>query len=128
MRCLIPVSWLPPDMMVFITRMPESAEVTRKVMIRTTHMMVRPVRSPPEIIWPSVANSWFVCDAPEIAPCATPLSSRSIAVPPRMVIHAKQTMAGAKTQPTMNSRTERPLEMRARNRPTNGENAIHQAQ
>ena len=34
----------------------------------------------------------------------------------------------AKTHPRMNSRTDRPREIRARNRPTNGENAIHQAQ
>ena len=33
-------------MIVFITRMPESADVTRKVMIRTTHMMVRPDQQP----------------------------------------------------------------------------------
>jgi len=76
----------------------------------------------------SVANSLLVVVAAIIEPSAVPLISRLIAEAPRMVIHAKHTRAGANTQPTMNSRTERPLEIRAKNNPTNGENAIHQAQ
>ncbi len=44
------------------------------------------------------------------------------------LIQAKHTKAGAMTQPRMNSRTVRPLEIRARNRPTKGENEIHHAQ
>ena len=97
-------------------------------MISTTHITVSACSRPPSIIWASVTNSLLVFDAPMIAPLAPPVSSRSMAVPPRMVIQAKQTSAGAKTQPRMNSRTVRPREMRARNRPTKGENAIHQAQ
>ena len=115
-------------MIVFMTKMPESADVTKNVMIRTTHMIVIKDKNGPEIISPNVTNSLAVFEAPIIAPFASPVSSRSIAVPPRIVIYAKHTNAGAITHPMMNSRTVRPREMRARNNPTNGENAIHHAQ
>ena len=128
MRCLIPVFCSPPDIMVFITRIPESAEVTKKVRISTAHMTVIALKNPPDSIWLSVTNSLDVLDAPIIAPFAPPVSSRSIAVAPNMVIQAKQTNAGAITQPRINSLTVRPLEMRAKNNPTKGENAIHHAQ
>ena len=77
-RCLIPVSAAPPDMIVFITRMPESADVTRKVIIRTTHMMVIADKNPPEIIWPSVANSFAVFEAPIKEPAASPFNAAII--------------------------------------------------
>ena len=115
-------------MMVFITKMPESAEVTKKVMIKTTHITVKADNMPPSIICPSVTKSLLVFDAPIIAPLAPPVSSMSMAVAPRMVIQAKHTIAGANTQPKINSRTVRPREIRAKNKPTKGEKAIHHAQ
>jgi hypothetical protein len=45
-----------------------------------------------------------------------------------MVIHAKHTIAGAKTQPKINSRTVRPRDIRVKNKTTKGEKAIHHAQ
>jgi hypothetical protein len=89
-------------MMVLITKIPESAEVTRKVNIKTTHIMVMPVKKPPEIICSKVTNNLAVLLAANISPWATLLNSRSIAVPPKIVIHKKQTIAGAITQPKMN--------------------------
>ena len=115
-------------MIVFITRMPESAEVTRNVMINTTLITMIACRNQPSSMNDRVVNSLAEFEAARMAPPAVPLSSRSMAVPPRIAIQAKQTSDGAMTAPMMNSRTVRPLEMRARNRPTKGENAIHQAQ
>ena len=44
-------------MIVFMTKMPESADVTKNVMIRTTHMIVIKDMNGPEIISPKVTNS-----------------------------------------------------------------------
>ena len=63
-----------------------------------------------------------------IAPCATPLSSRSIAVPPTNENQNREINEGINIAPMMYSRIVLPLETRARNNPTNGANAIHQAQ
>ncbi|MNC67623.1 hypothetical protein D3C75_1181330 [compost metagenome] len=47
---------------------------------------------------------------------------------PKTVIHRKVKAVGTSSTPMTNSRTVRPREMRAMNMPTNGDQAIHQAQ
>ena len=64
-RCRMPVCSEPPDMIVFMTRIPESAEVTRNVMISTTHITLIAVRNGPESIWPMTTNSFAVFVAPK---------------------------------------------------------------
>ena len=58
----------------------------------------------------------------------TPPSCRFRAVPPNTDIHRKESNDGTATTPTIISRTDRPLEMRAMNMPTNGDQEIHQPQ
>ena len=64
----------------------------------------------------------------KMLPFEDPLSSRSIAVPPNKANHKKHINAGATMAPTTNSRMVRFFEILARKIPTNGANAIHQAQ
>ena len=47
---------------------------------------------------------------------------------PKTVIQRKVKAVGTSSTPMMNSRTVRPREIRAMNIPTNGDQAIHQAQ
>ena len=54
--------------------------------------------------------------------------SRLMAVLPKTVIHRKVNPAGTSSTFNRNSRTVRPREIRAMNIPTNGDQAIHQAQ
>ncbi len=63
-----------------------------------------------------------------LTPSAPPAFSISMAAPPNVDIQRAQTAVGASRAQIMNSRTVRPLEMRAMNMPTNGDHAIHQAQ
>jgi hypothetical protein len=51
-----------------------------------------------------------------------------MAVPPTIANQTKHMIAGTIIAPSTYSRIVRPLEMRARNTPTNGAKAIHQAQ
>ena len=51
-----------------------------------------------------------------------------MAVSPKVVIHQIKIADGASMAARINSRTVRPVEMRATNIPTKGEKAIHQAQ
>jgi hypothetical protein len=59
---------------------------------------------------------------------AWPVSWRSIAAPPRIANQTKLTPLGTSSTPITNSRIVRPLEMRARNVPTNGAQDIHHTQ
>lgn len=54
--------------------------------------------------------------------------SKYMPEPPKMENHNVQKMVGTTKTPIINSRTVRPLETRAINVPTNGAQAIHQAQ
>ena len=51
-----------------------------------------------------------------------------MAAPPKTDIHRNDSRVGISITPMTNSRTVRPLEMRAMNIPTNGDQEIHQAQ
>ena len=58
-----------------------------------------------------------------------PLKTASYrAVPPMIVNHRKVSAVGTSRTPVMNSRTVRPLEIRAMNTPTKGDQEIHQPQ
>ena len=59
---------------------------------------------------------------------ALPARQMSRALLPKIEIHSRMNANGTTSTPMMNSRSVRPREMRARNRPTNGAQAIHQAQ
>jgi hypothetical protein len=61
----------PPAIMVFMTSIPESAEVTpRKVMINTTHMMVMKATHGHQHLGPGLQTTEVLL-APMIAPSAT---------------------------------------------------------
>lgn len=59
---------------------------------------------------------------------ALPFMIRSRLEFPKIEIHRTMKMNGTVMVPSTNCRMVRPREMRARNRPTNGAQAIHQAQ
>ena len=73
----------------------------------------------------SSASTWLA--AADRAPLAVFWSSQ-IAVLPNSVIHNRLKPVGTNKAPRMNSRIVRPREMRAMNRPTKGDQEIHQAQ
>src|SRR5699024_12924 len=110
-----------------ITKAPESALVMKKIETSTTAM---PESSDPAGSWAKVSNSAvFGSIAPAASVKSTPLSTDSYsAVPPMMVNHRKVSEVGTSSTPVMNSRTVRPLEMRAMNTPTKGDQEIHQPQ
>ncbi|MNE79493.1 hypothetical protein D3C80_1759840 [compost metagenome] len=110
-----------------ITREPESAEVTKKTATRAmarVEVIAVPGRYSKK--WKRAVDR-SVCTASEMAPAATP-RSRLMAELPKTVIHRKVKAEGTSNTPIRNSRTVRPREMRAMNMPTNGDQAIHQAQ
>ena len=75
-----------------------------------------------------VSNSCEEMPASRMARPAMPSSSRLIAVPPAKANQMKHISAGTIIAPRTNSRRLRPRDMRARNSPTKGAKAIHQAQ
>ena len=113
--------------MVSITSDPLSAEVTKKTATSST-ARVEVIAAPGRFSrkW-KMAVDRSVCTACEIAPAAWPMS-RLMAVFPNTVIHRKVKPVGTSSTPMMNCRTVRPREIRAMNMPTNGDQAIHQAQ
>ncbi|MNV60922.1 hypothetical protein D3C71_1534070 [compost metagenome] len=110
-----------------MTSEPESAEVTKKTATRATarvEVMAVPGRYSRK--WNRAVDR-SACTASEMAPPAMP-RSRPMAELPKTVIHRKVKAVGTSSTPMTNSRTVRPREMRAMNMPTNGDQAIHQAQ
>ena len=63
-----------------------------------------------------------------VATSRSPESCKSMAAPPNTANHKKQRAEGKKMTPVKSSRTERPLDMRAMNIPTNGDHEIHHPQ
>jgi hypothetical protein len=119
-------SWLPPEVSMATTKVPESAEVIKKAAIK---MIARK-----EVIvlkgkLPRVTNRALAIfsDTAALIP-ATPIISKFKAVPPKIASQIKLNAVGATRAPIINSRTVRPREMRAINWPTKGPQAIHQAQ
>ena len=121
----------PAALIVFTIRTAESAEVTRKVSSRTTISTAMPHASQSAMgasMNSVMAKIMSPFAASKITPLAPPFSSRSMAVPPAQANQTKHISAGTISAPRTNSRTVRPREMRARNRPTKGAKAIHHAQ
>ena len=115
-----------PDEMLFITRMPESADVTKNTAIMT---MPSTHSAPAMGNWPkklkSSMSGWSA--RAERAPPATWLSMW-MAPAPNTVIHMNTKSDGTSSTATMYSRMVRPFDMRAMNSPTNGAQLIHHAQ
>ena len=65
-RCLMLVSGSPPDMIVFMIRMAELADLTRKVMIRTTNMLLSAAKRRRTSICSKVTNNLLVLAAAKI--------------------------------------------------------------
>ncbi len=110
-----------------MTSDPESAEVTKKTATRAmarVEVTAVPGRYSRNL---NRAVDKSVCTAFEMAPAACAMS-KLMAVLPKTVIHRKVKPDGTNSTPIRNSRTVRPREMRAMNMPTNGDQAIHQAQ
>ena len=116
---------LPVDIL-FITRMPESAEVTKKMAIITKASVQSPLAKGKLSKNENSRMSGWRTSA-ESAPCTT-LRSIQIAPLPKTVIHKKMNSEGTSITARIYSRIVRPLEMRAMNRPTKGAHDIHHAQ
>ena len=109
--------------MLPITVEAESAEVMKKVASSSIAMMDTPA---PNGYSCSRLNSILVASpSPQMD---LPVSSRWMAVPPKMENHRIVTEVGTSRITMMNSRTVRPREIRARNIPTNGDQETHHAQ
>ena len=127
-----------PVEMLFITKMPESAEVTKKMAIITKASAQRPLAKGKLSKNENSRMSGWRTRA-ESAPCTT-LRSIQMAPLPKTVIHRKMnsegtsitarmySREGTSITARMYSRMVRPLEMRAINRPTKGAHDIHHAQ
>src|SRR5690606_7441365 len=108
------------------TRIAESPDVTKNTSTNTVAIIDI---SMPNGSWPSMVNSAvdrFSCTACAIGRlCQISICN---AVPPKTENQTKAANDGAMTVPTTNSRTVRPLDTRAMNKPTNGDQEIHHAQ
>ena len=107
---------------------PESAEVTKKVNSKMTITTESATASSGDKIKLIVLNNWAEISALTIDPWATPDNSRSIAVAPIKANQTRQITEGITIAPMTYSRIVRPRDTRARNKPTKGAKAIHQAQ
>ena len=110
-----------------ITKAPESALVMKKIDTSTTAM---PDSSAPAGSWLKVSNSAVFGSMSPVPPVKSTPSRTALysAVPPMIVNHRNVSAVGTSSTPVMNSRTVRPLEMRAMNTPTKGDQEIHQPQ
>ena len=112
--------------MVPSTSTAESPEVTKNTSTRTvaTAAISVPAGSASNRANRAPATSAFTASAMG-TPCMISMCS---AVPPNTENHTKAARVGTSTVPSTNSRMVRPREMRAMNRPTNGDQLSHQAQ
>ena len=104
-----------PAVMESITREPESDEVTKK--IRTSAIAIKEMMP----VHGRCASIWNIASDASLTPLAsspTPLMDCSSPVPPKVLIQIMVITVGTNSTATMNSRTVRPLEMRAMNIPT----------
>ena len=109
-----------------ITKVAESAEVTKKVIIR---IVATKEAIFPKGKWASVANNPTVTSLVTVATISIPSNiSKYRAVPPKTVNHKQQKIAGRMTTPSINSLTVRPLDILAIKVPTKGPQDSHQAQ
>src|SRR3712207_4604065 len=117
--------WL-PDAMLFMTRMPESADVTKKtaiIMSANTQSGVARGNCSKKL---KSSTSGLSASA-DSAPWARFMSIQ-MAPLPKTVIHRNMKSDGTSSTATMYSRMVRPFDMRAMKSPTNGAQLIHHAQ
>jgi hypothetical protein len=119
-------SW-PPLVSMSTTSEPESEEVTKKVATSSVASTdVSPASgSCRRNSKSATASSIATTSARPVIPCT---STMWIAVPPKTVIQTNVKPTGTSRTLRTSSRIVRPREMRAMNRPTKGDQAIHQAQ
>lgn len=109
-----------------MTKVAESAEVTKKVIIRM--VAIKEITLPMGRC-PRVANRPTVTSLITRLTISTPSNiSKYRAVPPKMVNQIQQKIAGRMTTPRINSLTVLPLEILAIKVPTKGPQDSHQAQ
>ena len=110
-----------------ITNAPESALVMKKIDTSTTAM---PDSSAPAGRCAKLSNSAVFSSISPVPPVKSTPSRTALysAVPPMIVNHRNVRAVGTSSTPVMNSRTVRPLEMRAMKTPTKGDQEIHQPQ
>ena len=108
------------------TSVAESPEVTKNTSTSTvaTNDITAPQGSALNMAKSAVDTSALTA-SDRGTPC---MISRCSAVPPNTENHTNAASVGASTVPRMNSRIVRPRETRAMNRPTKGDQLIHQAQ
>ncbi len=125
-RCGFGESSLPPDVRWSTTSEPESDEVTKN---ETTRMIpTSDVRSESGNACTMSKSAVATFSLTAVATSRTPSSCNLMAVPPKTDIHSAESRVGKTMTPRISSRTERPLEMRAMNMPTKGDQEIHQPQ
>lgn len=108
------------------TKVAESAEVTKNIITRITAIKdrIEPSGICANIAKSAAEESWAAtADKPRLC-----VNSMCRAVPPKILNQIKFERVGAKSMPSMNCLMVLPLEMRAKNIPTKGDQAIHQAQ
>ena len=118
-------SSLPPEVRWSTTSEPESDDVTKNEINSTPMNDTSPVSGNSSSISNSaVARLSFTA----VAISRAPVSWRFIDEPPKTENQKKHSTDGMKITPSSSSRTERPLEIRATNMPTNGDQEIHHPQ
>src|SRR5690606_23284265 len=126
MRCHAGGSGTPLVVMMSITRLAESDEVTKKVTTSAVAMLIEMVSSGRCSRKRNSATATSSLTAATRLPA--PVSWMNSAVLPNTVNQKKVKAAGTSSTPTMNSRTVLPRDIRAMNMPTNGDQEIHQPQ
>src|SRR5699024_5565184 len=115
---------LPREDMVPMTKVAESAEDTKK-MLRTITRSTGVIEFKGS--WSN--NAQRTCSLSAVpSNSARPWLWKLIAAPPKIVKARIKITVGAAIVASANSRMDRPREIRAMNIPTNGVQAIHQAQ
>ncbi len=125
-RCQIGERSLPWVAMLSMTKAPESAEVTKKTLMRITasaEVMSDPGKRSKKL---NRRVSTLPTELVRLVPPSRWLTQ--MAALPNTVIHSRLKAVGTNRTPRMNSRRVRPREMRAIKRPTKGDQEIHQAQ
>ncbi|MNJ38197.1 hypothetical protein D3C77_330390 [compost metagenome] len=125
-RCQMGEPSLPWVAMLSMTKAPESAEVTKKTLMRITasaEVMSAPGKRSKKL---NSRVSMLPTESIRVWPPSCWLAQ--MAALPNTVIHSRLKAVGTNRTPRMNSRRVRPREMRAMKRPTKGDQEIHQAQ
>ncbi|MNT00754.1 hypothetical protein D3C72_1351960 [compost metagenome] len=126
-RCHSGVSSRPPEASMSSTRAPESAEVTKNTTTMATATSERK-KEKGKCSRKANSASELSCRTVSTRPVRPWCRTMWMAVSPNIVIHSRVKPAGTKSTPQTNWRMVRPREMRAKNRPTKGDQDSHQPQ